>query len=64
VIGIGRFAEERVRDVVGARAGEAGAAPIVGRILHPSPASPAANVDWGGQVERELARLRVRMPID
>lgn len=61
VIGIGRFAEERVRAVVGERGGEAGAAPIVGRILHPSPASPAANVDWGGQVERQLARLGVRV---
>jgi single-strand selective monofunctional uracil DNA glycosylase len=63
VIGIGRFAEERVREVAGgAGGGEAGAAPLVGRILHPSPASPAANADWGGQVERELGRLGVRVP--
>lgn len=62
VIGIGRFAEERVREVVGARGGgEAAAAPIVGRVLHPSPASPAANADWSGQVERELGRLGVEV---
>ena len=60
VIGIGRFAEERVRSVVGQRTGDAaGATPILGCILHPSPASPAANADWGGQVERELGLLGV-----
>ncbi|HEX2162711.1 MAG TPA: uracil-DNA glycosylase family protein [Thermoanaerobaculia bacterium] len=61
VIGIGRFAEERVRAVAAARGGEPGAAPMVGRVLHPSPANPSANADWGGQVERELERLGVRL---
>ena len=61
VIGIGRFAEERAREVVGASDCEPGVTPIVGRILHPSPASPAANLDWAGQVERELARLGVEI---
>jgi single-strand selective monofunctional uracil DNA glycosylase len=58
VIGIGRFAEERVRSVVGERPG----GPVLGCVLHPSPASPAANADWGGQVERELGRLGVPLP--
>ncbi|MGH8801862.1 MAG: single-stranded DNA-binding protein [Casimicrobiaceae bacterium] len=31
----------------------------VGRILHPSPASPIANRGWAGAVERELAALGV-----
>jgi len=51
VIGIGRFAEARARDALG----ESG--PQIGTILHPSPASPAANRDWAAQAKRELARL-------
>jgi single-strand selective monofunctional uracil DNA glycosylase len=31
----------------------------VGRILHPSPASPAANRDWAGTVTRQLQALGV-----
>jgi single-strand selective monofunctional uracil DNA glycosylase len=31
----------------------------VGRILHPSPASPAANKDWAGNVTRALEKLGV-----
>jgi len=56
VIGIGRFAEARAREALG----EAG--PRLGAILHPSPASPAANQDWAGVAERELARLGVCAP--
>jgi single-strand selective monofunctional uracil DNA glycosylase len=53
VVGIGRFAEARAR----AALAESGLA--VGAILHPSPASPAANRDWAGQAKRQLARLGV-----
>jgi len=31
----------------------------LGRILHPSPASPAANRDWAGTVTRQLESLGV-----
>ena len=31
----------------------------IGRILHPSPASPAANRDWAGVVTRQLTALGV-----
>jgi single-strand selective monofunctional uracil DNA glycosylase len=53
VIGIGRFAE--------ARAGEAlaGSDVRIGRIPHPSPASPAANRGWAAAAKRELVRLGV-----
>jgi single-strand selective monofunctional uracil DNA glycosylase len=51
VIGIGRFAAER------AAAALAGSGVALGGVLHPSPASPAANRDWAGQARRELARL-------
>lgn len=31
----------------------------IGRVLHPSPASPAANKDWSGNVTRTLIKLGV-----
>jgi single-strand selective monofunctional uracil DNA glycosylase len=54
VIGIGGFAEKRARQVAPHLA--------VGCILHPSPASPAANRDWAGTVRRQLAELGVAFP--
>ena len=56
VVGVGAFAEGR------ARAALAGLDVAVGRILHPSPASPAANRGWGERAERELAALGVEIP--
>ena len=55
VIGVGAFAEGR------ARAALDGAGVSIGRILHPSPASPAANRDWEGTVERQLADLGIAL---
>ncbi len=55
VVGVGRFAEGR------ARAALAGAGVAVGRVLHPSPASPAANRGWEGKMERGLAALGVEL---
>lgn len=55
LIGIGGFAEERLRratEITGHRAG-------IGRILHPSPASPAANRGWAEAATRQLAALGV-----
>lgn len=49
VIGIGRFAEERSRSAL------EGTPVKVGRILHPSPASPLANRGWSEAAEKELA---------
>ena len=56
VIGVGAFAAGRAR----AALGDAG--PVVGTILHPSPASPAANRGWARQAERQFRALGVRMP--
>lgn len=53
VVGVGAFARERAREAL------AGSPVRIGTILHPSPASPAANRDWVGQVERALAELGV-----
>ncbi|MBC7543709.1 MAG: single-stranded DNA-binding protein [Candidatus Sericytochromatia bacterium] len=51
VIGVGGFAEARARLAL------AGLPIHIGRILHPSPASPAANRDWSGKVTTELRAL-------
>jgi single-strand selective monofunctional uracil DNA glycosylase len=48
VIGVGAFAEQRAREAL------QGHEVAVRSILHPSPASPAANRDWAGQIERQL----------
>lgn len=53
VIGIGAFASHQAEKVF------AGKNVRVGRILHPSPASPAANVDWAGRVTTQLQELGV-----
>ena len=53
VVGVGRFAETSAR-----RALE-GFDVRVGRVLHPSPASPAANRDWQGQARAQLAALGI-----
>ena len=50
VVGIGRFAERRAREALGDDV-------RLGWILHPSPASPAANDDWAGLVDEQLRAL-------
>lgn len=51
VVGVGAFAEARAREAL------TGRDVVIGRIAHPSPASPAANRDWAGTVTRELGAL-------
>lgn len=55
VIGVGRFAEDRAKAALGDRG------PAIGRILHPSPASPAANKDWAGAAEAALTQLGIEI---
>jgi single-strand selective monofunctional uracil DNA glycosylase len=55
VVGVGQWAEGR------ARAALAGTRVRIGRIPHPSPASPAANRGWAPQAERALAELGLRL---
>jgi single-strand selective monofunctional uracil DNA glycosylase len=51
VIGVGGFAARRAREALASN-------PVhVGTILHPSPASPAANRDWAGTMERQMREL-------
>ena len=58
VIGIGRFAEERLKAVVADLDRET-PSPRVTRILHPSPASPAANRGWAEEATRSLAEAGI-----
>jgi single-strand selective monofunctional uracil DNA glycosylase len=51
VIGVGGFAAGRASAVLGADAGR------LGKILHPSPASPAANRGWAEAATRQLEAL-------
>ena len=55
LIGVGGFAEERLR-----RAAETtGNKATIGRILHPSPASPAANRGWAEAATRQLIDQKI-----
>jgi single-strand selective monofunctional uracil DNA glycosylase len=51
LIGVGGFAEERLRRA----ADQGGFSAKIGRVLHPSPASPAANRGWAEAASRQLA---------
>jgi single-strand selective monofunctional uracil DNA glycosylase len=55
VIGVGAYAETcavRAKQILHASF-------KTGRILHPSPASPAANRDWAGVATKQLEKLGV-----
>ena len=54
VVGVGAFAEARIRAALPDFHG------TIGRILHPSPASPAANRGWAEAASRELRALGLR----
>jgi single-strand selective monofunctional uracil DNA glycosylase len=55
VVGIGAFAEARCMEAL------AGTGVRVGRMLHPSPASPAANAGWERQAEGALRGLGIEL---
>jgi single-strand selective monofunctional uracil DNA glycosylase len=55
VIGVGGFAEQRALRALESFGGGFN----VGRVLHPSPASPLANRDWAGEATRQLVALGV-----
>lgn len=55
LIGVGAFAEQRLQRAAAA----CGSTARLGRILHPSPASPAANRGWAQAASRQLAELGV-----
>ncbi len=53
LIAVGDFAFKRAEQVF------PGGAPKLGRILHPSPASPAANRGWAGVATQQLQQLGI-----
>jgi single-strand selective monofunctional uracil DNA glycosylase len=55
VVGVGAFAEARAKEAL------AGTTIRVGRILHPSPASPLANQGWAARAEAELRALGIAL---
>jgi single-strand selective monofunctional uracil DNA glycosylase len=64
-IGIGAFAEHCLRTVLGGDQVDSAFARRVkiAQVLHPSPASPAANRGWADAVDRTLAQLGVATPV-
>jgi single-strand selective monofunctional uracil DNA glycosylase len=52
LIAIGDFSAKRAQIFSGDK-------PRLGRILHPSPACPASNLDWAGKVTAQLKKLGV-----
>jgi single-strand selective monofunctional uracil DNA glycosylase len=56
VLGVGSFAARSAARAL------AGTGARVEQVLHPSPASPAANRGWSGQLERRLDELGVGLP--
>jgi single-strand selective monofunctional uracil DNA glycosylase len=63
-IGIGAFAEKRIRAVLGSNLLEGAVARRIrpGCVLHPSPASPIANRGWAQAAEEQLLALDVPLP--
>jgi len=59
VVGVGRFAQTRAAEALADRAGDE---LRIGGVLHPSPASPAANRGWAAQAERQLHALGIELP--
>ncbi|MCP4716357.1 MAG: single-strand selective monofunctional uracil-DNA glycosylase [Deltaproteobacteria bacterium] len=57
VIGIGAFVEARI--MAACKTLLDNDALQIGRILHPSPASPLANKDWAGTAKKQLCKLGV-----
>jgi len=60
LIGVGRFTEQRAR--IALQETNLSAHVKIGHILHPSPASPAANKDWAGTVTKQLIDLNIWNP--
>jgi single-strand selective monofunctional uracil DNA glycosylase len=56
LVGVGAFAEKRAQTAL------EGVGVRIGRVLHPSPASPAANRGWTEQASGELRELGVDLP--
>lgn len=54
VVGIGRFAEDRIGAVLGPETSR-----VVGRVPHPSPANPQANRGWSRLMDQSLEQIGI-----
>ncbi|MCF7941708.1 MAG: single-stranded DNA-binding protein [Spirochaetia bacterium] len=54
LVGVGKYAQKKLISLVAEREDPSAAAPEVAWILHPSPASPAANRGWAAAAQRQL----------
>ena len=59
LIGVGAFAEKQLASVKKEFFGDLEI--LVGKVLHPSPASPLANRGWGEQAERQLEEMGISL---
>ena len=57
IIGVGEFAEKRARVALHSLPNL-----LFGKVLHPSPASPAANKGWEAQAEKQLREMGIELP--
>ncbi len=62
VIGVGAWAAKRAEKTLGDDQGSRRAAPLIATLLHPSPASPAANKGWFRQARKQLAKIGCPWP--
>ena len=56
VVGVGAFAEKRAGIALSEQE------ILIGRMPHPSPASPAANAGWAQLADKALAELNIQLP--
>jgi single-strand selective monofunctional uracil DNA glycosylase len=52
---VGAFAEKKAREVLVGYGG------TIGRVLHPSPASPKANRGWAAYADEDMRALGIRV---
>lgn len=60
-IGVGQFAEKCLTRVAEKQPKTAWHPRVIARILHPSPASPAANRGWAEQAESQLREIGIKV---
>lgn len=58
VVGVGNYAERQVKASLDGVEGSY----EIGKVLHPSPASPKANRGWAPQAEEQLRELGIKLP--
>lgn len=62
VIGVGKWATTMIRASLDSSTSD-DTSPVVGTILHPSPANPQANRGWADKVSTQLEALGVDLPL-